>query len=265
MVTVGQRTIKYQNPPINEIVCGILFDSIKGFQTGHFGILWEKFRPDFSGIEDQNPLAPISEHDLNDRTKLPPPRVWFVHKDENEIIQVQFNRLLHNWRRRRPNDEYPGYATVIENFENYLSRFRAFLAEEKLGELVPARYEITYIDHILENEGWETLNNLEELFPNFSSPIGKNILSSDVREIDWQMVLGLPNDRGQLQFSIRTARRVFDNRLLLRIEFTAHSSQPYEPMRDWFNSTHGEILELFSNLISEDIQEQFWGRKSCAP
>ena len=255
--------MKYENPPIDEIVCGILFDSIKELQTGHFGILWQKFRPDFSIIEDHNLLSPVSAEDLNNRGTLPLPRVWFVHKDENELIQVQFNRFLHNWRKRRPDDKYLGYENVIENFEKYLSRFQEFLEEESLENLAAKQYELTYIDHILENEGWETLNNLEKVFPNFVSLKGQNMLSTDIREINWQMAFGLPNDFGQLQLSIRNARRVSDDRHLLRIEFSALSNQPYKPMRGWFDLVHDVIFNLFSNLISDDIQKQFWGRKSC--
>ena len=262
MNATGQPVIKYENPPIDEIVCGILFDSITGLQSGHLGILWQKFRPDFPGVEDQNLLAPLSKEDLSNRGALLP-RVWFVHKNENELIQVQFNRFVHNWRKRRPDDEYPGYAAVIENFEKYLSRFREFLAEEKLGNLVASQYELTYIDHILENEGWETLNNLERIFPNFISLKERNALSADIREIDWQMVFGLPKDLGQLQLSIRNARRVLDNRHLLRLEFSTLSSRPYKPMRYWFDSAHEVILNLFSNLMSDEIQEKFWGKKSC--
>ena len=263
MTTTGQPAVKYENPPIDEFVCGILFDSITELRAGHFGVLWQKFGPDFSGIEDQNLLGPVSEEDMNSRSALPLPRVWFVHEDENELIQVQFNRFLHNWRKRRPDDKYPGYKTVMGNFENYLSSFREFLAETELGVLVPKRYEITYIDHILENEGWETISDLERVFPNFVLLKGQNILSTDIREVNWKMVFGLPNDFGQLQLSIRNARRVVDDRHLLRIEFTAYSNQPYKPMRSWFDVAHDEILNLFSNLISDEIQMQFWGRKSC--
>ena len=263
MNITGEQTIKYENPPIDEIVCGILFDSITELRAGHLGILWQKFRSDFPGIEDQNLLDPVSEKDWSNRVIFPLPRVWFVHKDENELIQVQFNRFVHNWRKRRPDDKYPGYETVITNFEKYLSCFQEFLAEEKLGDLVPNRYEITYIDHILENEGWETISDLEKVFPNFISLKNQNMLSTDIREINAQMVFGLPNDFGQLQLSIRNARRISDDRHLLRIEFTALSNQPYKPMRGWFDLAHEAIFNLFSNLISDEIQKQFWRRKSC--
>lgn len=262
MNTTEQQTIKYENPPINEIVCGVLFDEIKGLQTAHFGKLWQKFSPDFMASEDQSLIDPIPAEDLSNRGLHPLPRVLFIHKDDNEIIQVQRNRFHHNWRKTRYDDKYPGYETVIENFEKHLSSFQEFLAEEELGNLVPNGYEITYVDLILENAGWETLNNLGHIFPSFVTLKDRNRLLADIRGINWSMTFGLPNDSGQLQLSIRNDQRLGDGRQLLRIESTAFNDQPYNPMRNWFNYAHDVLAEAFTNLMSDEIQYQLWGRKS---
>lgn len=262
MKTIVQSNIKFKNPPIDEVVCDILFDSIKGLRTGHFGILWEKFRPDFPKIEDHILLAPAPE-DLETPNKPPLPRVWFVHKSNNEVVQVQRNRFIHNWRKRQPNDEYPGYEKVIENFERYLSRFQQLLAEENLGNLVAKKYELTYTNFIPKGQGWEDLNDLEKVFPNLLSLTKQNILSTGVRGINWQTFLDLPNNSGQLRMLIRNAWQVSDNHPVLYIEFKAFSNQPYKPMREWFDTAHDAIIILFSNLVSNEIQKKFWGRKPC--
>ena len=261
MNTKEQRTIKYENPPIHEIVCGVHFDSIKGLQTGHFGILWRKFRSDFSRVEDHNLIDPIPKEDFN-RGAFPLPRVWFVHRDENEVIQAQRNCFYHNWRKTQYDDKYPGYEIVIKNFEKYLSSFQEFLSEEQLGNFVPNQYELTYIDLILENAGWETLNNLEHIFPSFIMLKDRNELLADIRGINWSMTFGLPNNSGQLQLSIRNDRQGRDGRHLLRLEFTASSNEPYNPMRNWFDSAHEVITDVFTNMMSDEVQYQLWGRKS---
>jgi uncharacterized protein (TIGR04255 family) len=186
-----------------------------------------------------------------------------VHKDVNEVVQVQFNRFIHNWRKRRPHDEYPGYERVVENFENYLSRFKEFLVEEKLEDFIPKQYEITYFDHILQHEGWESLDNLGEMFPNLVSQNVQDTPLGHIREFQWQMLFSLPKDFGQLQLTIQTVHRPTDNRQLIRMEFTAQSNEPYESMREWFDIAHEEIVQLFSNLVSDEIQDRFWRRESC--
>ena len=263
MKTTEQSTIKYENPPIHEIVCGVLFDPIKDLRAGHFGILWQKFRPDFPEIEDQISIPSFPREDLETLDKLPLPRVWFIHKNENEVVQVQRNQFVHNWRKRQPDDEYPGYQKVIENFERYLSHFQEFLAEENLGNLVAKQYELTYIDRIPKGQGWEDLDDLEKVFPNLSFLTTQNTPSADVRGINWHIILGLPSDLGELRLSIRNAQQISDNHPLLNIELSALSNRPFKPMRDWFDAVHDTIIQLFSDLVSNEIQEKFWGRKSC--
>ena len=193
---------------------------------------------------------------------FPLPRVWFIHRNENELIQVQRNWFLHNWRKMRPDDEYPGYEKIFGNFENYLSHFQAFLAEENLGALVPRQYELTYIDLIPRAQGWENPKDLAKVFPNLLSGTGQSILLDNVIGINWQTILGLPNGLGQLMLLIRNAQRLSDNQPLLQIEFKALSNRPYQPMQVWFQTAHNTITQLFSNLVSDEIQEKLWGRKS---
>ena len=260
MEITTQSPIIYKNPPIDEIVCGIRFNPIKQLQSGHLGILWQKFRSDFPKTEDQNLVGPVSEEDLGSPNKFPLPRVWFIHENENELIQVQRNRFLHNWRKRRPEDEYPGYKKVAENFERHLSRFQEFLVEENLGNLEAKEYELTYIDLIPQGQGWEKLGDLEKVFPNLLPLTRQGILSTDVRAVNWQTILGLPNDTGQLGIAIRNANLISNSQQIIHIEFRALSNRPYQPRRAWFEAVHNTITKLFSNLVSDEIQEKFWGR-----
>ncbi len=263
MKAMAQSTIKYETPPIDEIVCGIRFNPIKALRSVHFGILWQKFRSDFPKVEDQILVAPVPSEELNNPDKPPLPRVWFIHKNENDLVQIQRNRFLHNWRKRQSDDEYPGFGKVIENFERYLSRFQEFLVEENLGNLVVRQYELTYIDLIPKGQGWENHGDLEKVFPNLVSLTGQSIHSIDVRDVNLQIVFALPNDLGQLRLAIRTAERISDKQALIHIEFNAHSNRPHEPLRGWFDAAHNAVIKLFSDLVSNEIQDNLWGRRPC--
>ena len=205
----------------------------------------------------------MSEEDLGNPDKPTLPRVWFIHENENELIQVQRNRCLHNWRKRRPDDEYPGYEKVVENFERYLSCFEEFLAEENLENLVPREYELTYIDLIPKGHGWENPGDLAKVFPNLLSLTSQSVFLNNVIGINWQTIFGLPKGLGQVIVSIRNAQRVSDNQQIIYIEFKALSSGSYKPTRGWFNTAHNAITQLFSHLVSDEIQEKFWRRKLC--
>ena len=262
MKTTERPTIKYESPPIDEIICGVRFGSIERLRSGHLGILWQKFREDFPNIEDQNLVGPVSREDSENPNNILLPRVWFIHDNDNELIQVQYNRFLHNWRKRRSDDEYPGYDKIVENFEKYLSLFREFLAEENLGNLLTKEYELSYVDLIPRGYGWENFGDLERVFPSLLSSTRPGILSTNISSINWQTMLDLPDDHGQLRIAIRSAARISDNHQLLHIEFNAHGNRQDGSMRAWFDTAHKAVTELFSKLVSKDIQEKFWGRKS---
>ena len=124
----------YETPPVIEVVCGILFKSIKALLAPHFGLLWEKYKSDYSICREVIPLTPMIEN-FDERhpidlqiTDVPPlPRIWFVHKNDNGIVQIQRDRFLHNWKKAKPEDEYPRYPKVIELFKDRFSKFQLFL------------------------------------------------------------------------------------------------------------------------------------------
>ena len=207
-------------------------------------------------------MVSVSQEELGNPDRFPLPRVWFIHRNDNELIQVQRNRFLYNWRKRQSNDEYPGYEKVVENFERYLSCFEEFLATENLGNLVAIEYELTYIDIIPKGHGWENPGDLAKVFPNLLSLTKQSVFLNGVQVINLQTILGLPNNLGQLIVSIRNAQRIPGNQQIIYIESKAVSSGSYKPIRGWFNTAHNTIGKFFSNLVSKEIQEKFWGRKS---
>ncbi|GAG78987.1 unnamed protein product, partial [marine sediment metagenome] len=41
----------YKNPPVNEVVCGLRFDTPDKLRIPHIGFLWDKFRADYPIIQ----------------------------------------------------------------------------------------------------------------------------------------------------------------------------------------------------------------------
>jgi len=133
METVTNSLPDYERPPVIEVVCGILFKSIDTLLAPHFGLLWEKYKPEYPICREVPPLAPVIERfgeqpqiDLQLANVPPLPRTWFVHKNDNGIIQVQRDRFLHNWKKVRTEDEYPRYPQVIKLFKDRLAQFESF-------------------------------------------------------------------------------------------------------------------------------------------
>jgi uncharacterized protein (TIGR04255 family) len=254
-------TITYDNPPVNEVVYSMVFEPLESFRIRHLSELWHTFGSDLFSFDEQVRLPPEAKEAFEKAPRMLPIRVLFSNASGNDLVQIQCNRFLYNWRKRRPDDVYPGYTLCFDGFEKYLFEFQDFLAKEQIGTIFPMQYELTYFDHILENEGWESLNNLGDIFPNFEFQRDKHKLPKSVRDINWQILFDLPDNIGQLQLGIESQYRESDNRRVLTIQFTARSVEPYNPVREWFDVAHSEISKMFVNLISDEIQEKHWGRQ----
>lgn len=102
----------YERSPVNEVVIGVQFLTLDDFRIAHVGQYWETIRNRYPSIDDQVPIA----HLIEKGTEAPPeiqtpqallgiampwPRVWFIDPTDAELIQLQRDRFLRNWRRRR--------------------------------------------------------------------------------------------------------------------------------------------------------------------
>lgn len=270
-MTTPQELPEYENPPVIEVVCGVLFKPIDTMLAPHLGILWEKFKPEYSRCQEVAPLEPVIEH-FGERpaaeirfTDIPPlPRIWFVHADETGIIQVQRDRFLHNWRKKRPEQDYPRYHKVIEMFRKRLSRFQSFLLEEELGVLEPLQYEMTYVNHIPEGEGWTTLSEIGRLFPDFDWQAKKARYLPGFEGMNWRTGFVLPERSGRLHVTIRRVTRRSDGRPMLLFELTARGigkDTAPDAMWTWFDVAREWIVCAFTDLTSDEVQQAVWRRK----
>jgi uncharacterized protein (TIGR04255 family) len=257
----------YEKPPINEVVCGILFDPLQSFLTPHVGLLWRKFDDDYPYCQDLAPLTPSIEiidespeirFALSD---IPPlPRVWFINASGNEIIQIQRDRFLHNWRKMDSQDAYPRYKNIIQKFKNHLSSFESFLKEASLEQISPLQYELTYVNHILQGEGWDTYKDVGKVFPYFSGQVSQNQFP-EFEAINWRTTFPLPDRAGRLHVTIRNGIRQEDNRHLFVFELTARGierDQSNEGMWRWFQLANEFIVNSFVELTDKEIQKNVW-------
>ena len=142
------------------------------------------------------PLANRPNQNLNTLMYFLVPRTWFVHADGHGVIQVQRDRFLHNWRKIRPYDEYPRYHHVIGMFRAHLSSFAEFLEAHHLGVITPLQYELTYINHIIQGEGWNIIRDVGKIFPNFPWHTSKNDFLPPPEAVNWQTSFALPIAQG---------------------------------------------------------------------
>jgi len=168
----------FERPPVTETVLSLQFEPLPALNSVQIGRLWERYRSDFPYVEEHPPLEHVVERfdrggqdpirvTIEDRPL--PLRVWFLDATKTQLIQVQTDRFIHNWRKVTGEEEYPHYDEVIRPaFKRQVERLEEFLKGQDLGTLKIDQCEITYINHIEQSGVWQQHGELESVFKNWS-------------------------------------------------------------------------------------------------
>jgi uncharacterized protein (TIGR04255 family) len=252
----------YKNPPVNEVVCGLRFKTPDNLKIPHIGILWSKFLNDYPVIQHAPPIASSKGEIIIDKqVNVPLPRVWFVNMKDDQLIQFQFDRFYFNWRKRER--KYPRYQYVIKNYLKILDVLRDFFINNDLGELKPLEYELTYLNHIPQGEGWETIEDLPNLFRDFIWNMSAERFLQNPQKITWGIEFQLPEQNGTLFVNLKHGIKKSDKRPILILELSVKlidDSILIEKILEWYNLSHEYIVRGFSDLTTPEIQK-IWGRE----
>lgn len=259
---------EYENPPLTEVVCGVLFNPLEELKIPYIGLFWEQFRSQFPNTVEVEPIVPVVEKyddagPVNDRDFDFAPRIWFVSEDNTRLIQLQKNRFHYNWRKYIPSDEYPRYGVVMSEFREYFAAFLEFLNKNNIGTVQPIQYEITYINHIPLGQGWHSLEDVGRVFPCLSKiDNGSGFLpASD--NFNLRKSYPFPNREGRLHFSVRSAARTDTGEQILLVELTARGipkDLTWDSKVSWFDRSREWIVRGFTDLTDNDIQQTYWRR-----
>jgi uncharacterized protein (TIGR04255 family) len=164
----------FAHPPVIEVALSVQFEPLVGLRTPHIAQFWTKLRSRYPKLEEQQPIEPVIEQfgvlrslDEGPQVRVidtaPVPRFWFVNEAGTELIQVQQNRFVVNWRRSDAEAPYPRYSAIRRRLRRELSAFERFLESERLGPLIPNQGEVTYIDEIKPGDGWQRHGQIDQV------------------------------------------------------------------------------------------------------
>jgi len=175
----------FARPPLYELVLSIQFP--RQIRSIDVGVIWRLFRDQYPRVEEQAPIAPVYE-----KFGLPPTpteipqfmfsttpevlRYWFLDKDGNELLQVQSDRLIHNWRKNSPEATYPRYEPVRAKFEAEVQKVNVFLEAENHGEIKPNQCEVSYINHISFGDEVQPEDKFDRIFTVWQEAYSDNYL-----------------------------------------------------------------------------------------
>jgi uncharacterized protein (TIGR04255 family) len=262
----------YERPPIVEMVLGVQFAELPGFKTVHAGLLWEeKFRAAYPRFSEQAPLEPSFEV-FNSQQRLKfeikqmpglPPRLWFMNEKDDELVQIQANRFIRNWRGEGMN--YPRYERLRESFFCDLQEFGSFLKHRNIGTIQPNQCEITYVNR-LRLEGCDLgikpgvalkLFHPEALLP---SDEGERLPDPEGCNLSARYVLKDANGepRGRLHVTVQPWQREPDLRLDMIVRGMP-ASPDLKAVADFFDEGRKTIVNGFTAITTERMHQE-WER-----
>jgi uncharacterized protein (TIGR04255 family) len=251
-------TIKFEKPPLREVVFDVGFEEPAAMTAVHFGLVWESFRQEFPTTEDHPQLI-----DPNfDGGLLTSPRVWFIHHDDTRVIQVQKNRFIYNWRRR--GGEYPSFDVVYPEFKRHFSTFKRALEELGVPPVRARKLELKYINLIRPGDVWETYSDISRILPDLSWRSSRDRFLSGPDDLNVSFRFNMPDSNGELVASLSSGIERHTKERVLQLELRvsgATSSEGNIEIEEWFSIAHLAIVNTFVDLTSESIQHNVWGRR----
>ncbi len=260
--------IAFERPPVTEVVFSVAFALAHPMATPHVGAYWTRIRDRFPTIQENIPLPPLQppqfvggEPQLQQvqfaLLDLPPlRRVWFVSHDGRDLIQLQDDRFVFNWRRNEADGDYPGYDKVEARFEEHLAEFVRFLSEEDLGMPSYSGFELAYVNQLDEQNGLREVGFGAMLVDHRREDRAERFLAAPFAGNSTSLYR-LPNNFGMLQVQSQ------GNPTGLRLDMVARGAATAggdEARRAWFALAHDTIVRGFVDVTNPELHKRDWGR-----
>jgi len=264
-------SIRFDHPPIHELALSVQFGALPGLTTAHLGAIWqEHFKARFPQLQEHEPLQGVVErylsgpahHEMKFQLGREAGRVWFLSSGGQQLLQVQTDRFVCNWR-RSAEQPYLGFAQVLDVFTREL---RVFVAALPGGEgPVFTQCELTYVSHAVAGEGFSGHSELDRVVRGWTWPALPQGITPERMALRGSYVCGDGEGEpwARVHQVVNPVSRVKDKTPLLAIEITARGAPlaaGLEGVVAFLEKAHCTITNVFLASTTEHIHG-VWGRR----
>lgn len=264
----------FRRPPLAETVLSLQFEPIAGLTTVHLGLLWQRFRERLPLIEEQSPLPPVVEKfgppapaqvEVTVEEKPPVPRLWFLNQDKTELIQVQADRFIYNWRKMEGLELYPRFDPIRDKFRNEVDTLVQFLKDEGMDAPAVNQCEVTYVNHIEPSGVWQQHGQMERVLANWcASPDRRFLPEAEDGVVRMRFVMRDESGKpvGRLHVLFQPAWKKTDNTPIMVLNLTARGEPLGEGIEGafrFFEVGRRWIVNGFAELTTTEMQ-RVWER-----
>ena len=261
----------FEKPPVVETLLSVQFEKLTAMQTMHLGLFGREMQDSFPKAKEDFPIPPVIEQfsegspqgvrvqfQAMEAPSLP--RLLLFNTAGTELIQIQNDRFIKNWRQPDEQHKYPHYDPVIKPaFERDFQKFQDFLTQEKLGPLKINQCEVTYVNHIVSGISWQELGNIGKIFA-FWNELAAPLARPENFDIRVRFPITDENDQrvGRLHVEVQPALRATDGRPMYVVNLTARGQlgsgfEFFDVGRRW-------IVQAFEKLTTQNMH-LVWEKK----
>ena len=261
---------EFDKPPVVEMAIGVQFKPLERLRGLALAPLRDQWLREYPVTEEQPALAPALEGEQQlaqqrlqlGLVALPPVRQWFLSKSGTELIQVQQDRLLVNWR---AGDElptaYPRYPHMRRFFEERFTELARFASAEGIGDVEITQAELTYINVI--EVGLDDLGRMDRFLKDWPGTPGHHLGEPEqARLILTFLVPGIGQGPVRLYVEVNPARTLSGQPVLfLTLTVRGHpGGRSVAESLKFLDEAHDHLVLSFDELTN-DSMHQAWGRR----
>jgi uncharacterized protein (TIGR04255 family) len=265
----------FNHPPVSEVVLSIQFAALPTMRSVHAGLYWKEIRKQYPKPSEQAPIAPAFEtfggtptpaQTFQIQTLLVPPmpRHWFETERGEHLLQLQPDRIIHNWRQRNPEMPYPRYELIRRQFASEVAKLEALFRKERVGEIRPNHCEVTYINTISLPDGLNPHHHLDRITPLWTSKVSEPFAPElENATIQTRYILKRQDSPyGRVYVSFIPAFLVTNSSPVIQLEVTAKGRPQAESVSAAFDLLDEErdvVVRTFTAVTTPAMHQQ-WGR-----
>jgi uncharacterized protein (TIGR04255 family) len=257
-------TVHFERPPLDEVVCGVLFAGVK-WSDIHYGLFYAELGGRYRQTQRHPPLSLLEssgqgEPQITLFTEPQLPRLWYESTNSPFLLQVQKDAFFVNWRRQPGNFTYPHFQTreggeqgVWDRFVSEWEAFHTFCENQAIGTPEVLACHLAYINHMVHGETWDVPTDLARWFRLLEGVKGSNPATALNMTVVYQ-ARKLP-----MRINVRPAIRISDKKKLFVIDFIITAKLPAESsLQTWFDVAHQMIRDEFLSQTTQEAHKQ-WG------
>ncbi len=265
---------KFDAPPVVETVLSIQFEPLPRFTGAMAGRFWQSHLMqggnDWPASAEVLALQDVRERFGDDVQWIQlgvqigsregrSQRTQIMRADDERMVQIQDSRLILNWKKGQA--DYPSYETLFPEFLSLYEGFKAFSSDCGFDDLSLNQWEVTYVNHILKGDLWNSPYDWGDIAENLAVPkVDRSIASSESGALQWKFIIG--ENLGRLHVSSRHVKVAPGDEEAIRLELTARG--PFNDaeagnIKGCYDLGHETIVRFFAACTS-DAAHKVWKR-----